>query len=111
MLETIDEKVTPEKIINEEIIYQALGFIPEEFRYKEGLVEMYLGQVAGYYNPDKDHLVMAKWMPAIDKLLTIRGPASLNSARNSCRQLPLLNIGARYRIIRQLAFNVIARMV
>lgn len=64
LLETIDTKIPPERLAGEERVFKALGIIPSDFRYKEGIIELYLSQIGGYYDPERDHFVMAAWMPA-----------------------------------------------
>jgi hypothetical protein len=65
LLHTIDTKLPEGKLKNEGILYKALGMIPEDFGYEEGLVEMYISQIGGYYDPEKQHFVMAGWMPGV----------------------------------------------
>ena len=65
LLDTLENKVTFEKLRKEEAVFKALGFIPEDFNYKDGIVELYLGQIGGYYDPDKSYYVMAGWLPAM----------------------------------------------
>ncbi|MCB0351899.1 MAG: hypothetical protein KDD64_00190 [Bdellovibrionales bacterium] len=65
LLDTIETQIPPEKLLNEERVYKLLGLIPEEYAYKEGLVQLYVGQIGGYYDPQKDYFVMASWMPAV----------------------------------------------
>lgn len=65
MLATIDEKLTPEKLKHEEILFKALGFIPEQFEYKDRIIELYLSQIAGYYDPQREYFAMAGWMPGV----------------------------------------------
>ena len=65
LLTTIKTKIPSEKLAMEGLVYRALGFIPPEFNYEEGLVKLYLDQLGGYYDPERDHFVMAAWMPAI----------------------------------------------
>ena len=64
-LHVLKTKVPKNKMANEEIIYKAIGMIPDTFSYKKGLVEFYLSQIGGYYDPDKKHFIMAGWMPDI----------------------------------------------
>lgn len=65
LLHTINTKIPKEKLSNEEFVFKALGLLPENFSYKEGIVELYLSQLGGYYDPEEDYFVMASWMPAI----------------------------------------------
>lgn len=59
----IEEKLPPEKVKKEEIVYKALGVIPDAFDYQKGIVDLYVGQIGGYYDPEKKHFVMADWIP------------------------------------------------
>ncbi len=65
ILETIRTQLPPERLANEELLFKALGFIPEDFNYTDGIVELYLSQIGGYYDPKKNHFVMAGWMPTL----------------------------------------------
>lgn len=65
LLKTIDEKIPAEKLKMEEVAFQALGFIPEDFDYKQGLIDLYLAQIGGYYDPIKKQYVMAGWIPSV----------------------------------------------
>ncbi|RMG44640.1 MAG: hypothetical protein D6719_01440, partial [Candidatus Dadabacteria bacterium] len=42
-----------------------LGLIPPQFNYEKQMIDFYLTQIAGYYDPEKKHFIMASWMPAI----------------------------------------------
>ena len=65
ILHVLKTKIPKDKMSNEEIVYKAIGMIPESFSYEDGLVDFYLSQIGGYYDPDKDHFIMAGWMPDI----------------------------------------------
>lgn len=65
LLDTIKSKIPPRRMKMEGVIYRVLGFIPDDFEYEQGLVQLYLDQLGGYYDPEKDHFVMAAWLPAI----------------------------------------------
>jgi len=65
LLYQIDHKIPVERLRGEEIVFKILGVIPEDYDYRQGLVDMYLSQLGGYYDPEKKHYVMAGWMPAI----------------------------------------------
>ena len=60
---TIEEKIPDAKLKAEEKLFKALGIIPKSFQYKKGIIDLYLSQLAGYYDPEKDQYVMAGWMP------------------------------------------------
>lgn len=63
ILSTVDTKVPAEKLRMEELVFKAIGFIPQEFDYKKGIIDLYVSQIGGYYDPEKDHYIMADWMP------------------------------------------------
>ena len=65
LLDTIEEKMPEEKLKNEGTLYKSLGFLPSDFDYKNGIVELYISQLGGYYDPEDDYFVMAAWMPAV----------------------------------------------
>lgn len=65
LLHAIETKIPAEKLRMEEAVYKALGFFPENFDYEKGIVELYLNQIGGYYDPDKSHFIMAGWLPAM----------------------------------------------
>ena len=60
---TIETKLPQNKLKFEEIVYKAIGVVPDDFDYREGVVKLYLSQLGGYYDPDKKHFIMASWMP------------------------------------------------
>jgi len=64
MLETIRTQLPPQKLQNEGRLFEALGIVPRGYDYGKQLVELYVGQVGGYYDPHQHHYVMASWMPA-----------------------------------------------
>jgi len=68
LISAIDTKVPAEKLAMEELVYKLLGFLPQDFSYKDGLIELYVSQLGGYYDPEKKHFVMAGWMPAVLQL-------------------------------------------
>ena len=61
---TIKDKFPPHKLQAEQLVYRAVGLIPDDYNYTEGLIELYLSQIGGYYDPEKKHFVMADWMPS-----------------------------------------------
>lgn len=63
LLATIDEKVPKTRLLAEQAIYKSFGFLPYDFDYEKGLVQLYLDQLGGYYDPVKKHYVMAAWIP------------------------------------------------
>ena len=61
---TIHVRLPPNKLKMEEIVYRAIGMVPEQFDYVEGVLKLYVSQLGGYYDPEKRHFVMANWIPA-----------------------------------------------
>jgi tetratricopeptide (TPR) repeat protein len=65
LLETIRTKIPPQKLKYEEVVYKALGLLPESYNYVDGLLELYLSQLGGYYDPEKERYIMAGWLPEL----------------------------------------------
>jgi hypothetical protein len=65
LLATINTKIPQSRLIAESTVYKAFGFLPKDFNYEKGLVDLYLDQLGGYYDPDKNYYVMASWIPDI----------------------------------------------
>ena len=65
LLETIQHKMPKQKLELEGLAYQVLGFVPEGYDYQRGIIDLYLENLGGYYDPEKNHFVMAGWLPAI----------------------------------------------
>ena len=65
LLKTITTKLPAGRLRAESLAYKTIGLIPAEFDYEKGVVNMYLGQMGGYYDPEKKHFIMASWMPAM----------------------------------------------
>lgn len=65
LLDTIETKIPAGKLDMEEVVYKTLGFIPENYDYKKGIVDLYVSQIGGYYDPEEHHFVMAAWMPGL----------------------------------------------
>ncbi len=63
ILKTVDEEIPPEKLRNEGVVYKKIGILPKDFDYENGLINAYTSQIGGYYDPKKNHYVMAKWIP------------------------------------------------
>jgi hypothetical protein len=65
ILSLVQEKTPPLKMKYEGLTLKTLGFIPEEFDYERGLIDLYVSQLGGYYDPGRKYFVMAGWMPDI----------------------------------------------
>lgn len=63
--ETIATKLPPNKIEMEQLVYRALGVVPDDYDYANGIIELYVSQIGGYYDPEKKHFIMAAWIPAV----------------------------------------------
>ena len=63
--DTIELKIPAAKFKNEERAYKIIGFIPQEFDYKNGLIKLYTEQLGGYYEPEGNFYAMASWMPGM----------------------------------------------
>ncbi|MBX7138005.1 MAG: hypothetical protein K1X83_08485 [Oligoflexia bacterium] len=65
LVQTIDTKLPKNKLKWEGLSYKLIGLVPDEFNYEQGLLDLYLNQIGGYYDPEKKHFIMAAWMPAM----------------------------------------------
>jgi hypothetical protein len=65
LLDTIKTKIPQQRLRAEETLYKAFGFLPKNFDYEKGLIDLYLDQLGGYYDPIKNHYVMANWIPSM----------------------------------------------
>lgn len=63
LLSTIDQKLPPNKLEFEGEVFRALGFVPDDYNYSKKIIEIYLSQIGGYYDPDENNFVMAGWNP------------------------------------------------
>ncbi len=63
--QTIKEKLPQSRLSLEEYVYKALGLIPEDYEYGKGLVDLYLSQIGGFYEPEDEFFAMAGWMPSL----------------------------------------------
>lgn len=63
VLSILETKVPPRRLALEELAYKTIGMLPESFQYSAGVVELYVSQIGGYYDPDQKHFVMAGWLP------------------------------------------------
>lgn len=60
----ISEKLPPKKLEMEQVTFRAVGIVPDDYDYEHGVIEFYVSQIGGYYDPDTKRLVMAEWIPA-----------------------------------------------
>jgi hypothetical protein len=61
--ETIAKKFPKETLAMEETWYRALGIVPDDYPYEQGIVQAYVQQIGGYYDPEKKRFVMLDTMP------------------------------------------------
>jgi hypothetical protein len=59
----IDEKFPVSLLKNEARVYKHLGLIPRDYDYVDGLLKLYLGELGGYYDAEKEYYAVADWMP------------------------------------------------
>ncbi len=59
----IDHTLRPGQLKFEELFVKAIGFFPAQQDYQKTLIDLYLSQIGGYYDPVKNAFVMASWMP------------------------------------------------
>ena len=65
LVDSIEKQIPTSRIAGEELTFKLLGFIPLNFDYLHGLVELYTNQLGGYYDPKAKFYAMASWMPQI----------------------------------------------
>ena len=61
--ELIGKKYPPQKLAMEELVFRAVGLIPDDYEYQNGIIQAYVGQIGGYYDPDKKHFVVVQSIP------------------------------------------------
>ena len=59
----IAEKFPRDTLEMEQLVYRAIGLVPDEYDYAQGIVQAYVQQIGGYYVPDKRNFVMLDTMP------------------------------------------------
>lgn len=62
----IAEKFPKGTLAMEQLWYQALGVVPDDYPYEKEIVQAYVQQIGGYYDPDRKEFVMLDTIP--DKL-------------------------------------------
>jgi hypothetical protein len=62
--QSVSKKLPPKKLEMEQVVYRAVGIVPDEYDYVHGVIEFYLSQIGGYYDPYTKRFVMADWIPA-----------------------------------------------
>lgn len=63
VVQVVKQELPAERLEYEEFIYKALGMIPQNYNYQEAVIELYTSQIGGYYDPQRNHFVMADWIP------------------------------------------------
>jgi hypothetical protein len=61
--QTIAEKFPKDTLAMEQLVYRAIGLVPDDYDYVQGIVTAYVQQIGGYYDPDKRLFVMLDTMP------------------------------------------------
>ena len=61
--EMIAEKFPRDTLEMEQLVYRAIGLVPDDYDYVHGIVQAYVQQIGGYYDPDKKLFVMLDTMP------------------------------------------------
>lgn len=56
--ETIASKFPPQKLEKEQLVLRAVGLVPDDYDYVNGIIAAYVSQIGGYYDPDRKHFVM-----------------------------------------------------
>ncbi len=46
----------------EEMWYRAIGIVPDDYPYEQGIVQAYVQQIGGYYDPEKKQFIMLDTM-------------------------------------------------
>jgi hypothetical protein len=60
--DTIAAKFPSNLLSMEERVYRAIGVIPDDYPYADRIVQAYVSQIGGYYDPDKKTFVMVDTM-------------------------------------------------
>jgi hypothetical protein len=61
--DTIAKKFPKETLAMEQLWYQAIGIVPDDYPYEKEIVQAYVQQIGGYYDPDRKEFVMLDSMP------------------------------------------------
>jgi hypothetical protein len=59
----IQKKYPPHKLAMEGYLYRTLGVIPEGYDYENGVIAAYVGQIGGYYDPEKKRFIVVDSIP------------------------------------------------
>ena len=59
----IAEKFPRDTLEMEQLVYRAIGLVPDDYDYTHGIVQAYVQQIGGYYDPDRKLFVMLDTMP------------------------------------------------
>jgi len=60
--DTIAKKFPKETLAMEEMWYRAIGIVPDDYPYEQGIVQAYVQQIGGYYDPEKKQFIMLDTM-------------------------------------------------
>ena len=61
--ETVAKKFPKDTLAMEEMWYRAVGIVPDDYPYEQGIVQAYVQQIGGYYDPEKKQFIMLDTMP------------------------------------------------
>lgn len=62
--DTLAAKFPRNLLVMEERVYQAIGVVPDDYPYADRIIQAYVSQIGGYYDPDKKTFVMVDTMAA-----------------------------------------------
>lgn len=60
----IERDFAVQKVKDEEKLFKAIGLIPQNYFYQEGMIDLLLSQIGGYYDPIDEYYAVANWIPA-----------------------------------------------
>ena len=60
--DTIAKKFPKETLAMEEMWYRAIGIVQDDYPYEQGIVQAYVQQIGGYYDPEKKQFIMLDTM-------------------------------------------------
>ncbi len=64
-------EVTDEELADELAMYNILAFAPKDFDLRNFYVDMYTEQIAGFYDPDKNEMILVKDVSDYENALTL----------------------------------------
>ena len=64
LIADLHAEMTPEEIHAQEALVRALGLVSSDFNLEKFLVSFYTEQAAGFYDPQRQTMFLADWIPA-----------------------------------------------